>query len=478
MSKADVLVNNGRLSCITKLGYGIGTLCDSLTCNLYNIFFLVFAVDFVGLDPAFAGVISSIAVLWDALTDPIVGYISDKLNSSGKLSRQKLIIRALVPLTVSFIFLYKIIEASPNMKNIYYTALALCFWTCYTVFMIPYAAVGAEMTNDYEERSSLRFYAHIFTMAGLLIASSFTMSIVEKFMAKGLTPADAWFTLALAYGAVIFTAGLICWISISRVKMKRRQEESVNYHQTKNIFTGIFSTLKLRSLRKVCIAILLYATGFTLAQGTIVFLMQKVLGFDGTQVGKYFMLTAVIGILSIPVINGIVKILGKRKAYTVLIIIFGLGQIMFKYLGVSSFGWILAFGIIQGCSHNVFFPMSYALVYDCCDIDAFVNRKRREGIILSVTGLMQKIGYAIGTSFAGLFLKYFGYNSELQTQTQATLDGMQTTVFVIAPLFFIVSAIMMSRFKINKENYNILQNALEQIEKGNEPSAKGLEELI
>lgn len=466
---------SGKLSLATKIGYGVGTLCDSLPANLYNIFFLVFAINFVGLDPAFAGIISAVAVLWDAITDPIVGYISDKLNSSGRLSRQQVMIRAIGPLTVSLIFLYYIVDASIGYQNIYYTVLALTFWTFYTVFIIPYAALGAEMTSDYDERSSLRFYAHIFTMLGLLIASSFTMMFVERFLAQGNSPQKAWLTLSLTYGAIVLASGIICWISVSKIKLSVREQSE---RSMDNIFKVIFSTLKNKSIRTVCLAIFCYAVGFTLAQGTLIFFMEKVLGFTGADIGKYFMLTAIIGIATIPILNYAVKMLGKRRAYTLLIICIGLLQMSFKFIGVSNFTWMLIFGIIQGFGHSVFFPMSYALAYDCCDIDTYITGEKREGTILSITGLMQKIGYAIGTSLAGILLSFFGYNASLATQSAETMNGIGTTMFIIAPAFFILSAILMKLFKINRDNYSALQSALELMKKGEKPEPKGFEELL
>lgn len=463
-----------KLSVLAKLGYGIGTLCDSTTANLYNIFFLVFAIDFVGLNPAFAGVISAVAVLWDAITDPIVGYLSDKFKMSGKITRRGFLIRAIGPFTVSFFFLYKIIEASAQVQNIYYLVVALLFWTSYTLFMIPYSALGAELTNDYNERTSLRMYAHIFTMVGLIIASSLTMVIVEGVLMTGGSPAQAWGKVALIYSAIIATAGIITFVSTSKHEVEKAQNIEVH----KNIFGSLFKMLKLKSLRIVSLSLVLYAIGFTIAQGTVVFLMQQVTGLDGAGVGLYFLLTAAIGIVSIPVVNGVARAMGKRQAYTALILVAAVGQGIFYFVGVPSFGLLLTFGVIQGIGHNAFFPLGYSLVYDCCDLAAYVNKERREGTILAVTGLCQKGGYAIGTSIAGMLLAYFGYNSELQVQLAETLTGLKTTMFVIAPVFFILGGLMMSRFKINQKRYDALQAAIKAQEEGRAHSSEGFKELL
>lgn len=463
-----------KLSILTKLGYGIGTLCDSTAANLYNIFFLVFAINFVGLNPAFAGMISAIAVLWDAITDPIVGYVSDKLKREGKVSRRGFLIRAIGPFTVSFYFLYKIIEASASMQNAYYLVMALLFWTTYTLFMIPYSALGVEMTKDYHERTSLRMYAHIFTMLGLIIASSLTMIIVEGTLQTGASPTAAWGKVALIYAVIILTAGLITVVATAKSESDEVAEEVVS----ENIFKTIFKLLKVKSLRVICLSLLLYSIGFTIAQGTVVFLMEHVTGLQGAGIGMYFLITAVVGIFSIPVINYLANTLGKRQAYTMVIVIAGISQFIFYFIGVPTFGILLAFGVLQGLGHNAFFPLGFALIYDCCDVSAYVSNDRKDASVLAVTGLCQKGGYAIGTSIAGLLLAAFGYNAGEHIQSLETIAGMKTTMFVIAPIFFVAGGLIMSKFKINQQRYDALQDAIKAQNENKPHSSDGFKELL
>lgn len=468
-------IESNKLSVLTKLGYGVGTLCDSTAANLYNIFFLVFAIDFVGLNPAFAGLISAVAVLWDAITDPIVGFMSDKLKLSGKLSRRGFLIRAIGPFTASFYFLYKIIEADTIVRNGYYLVMALLFWTTYTLFMIPYSALGAEMTKDYNERTSLRMYAHIFTMVGLIVASSLTMGIVEGILGSGGSPAQAWGRVAFIYAVIILAGGLIAYFATAK-------SESTDIERTaetdSKIFSSLFKMLKLRVLRIVSLSLVLYAIGFTIAQGTVIFLMQVVTGVDGQGIGMYFLITAVAGLATIPLINFVSRKLGKRQAYTALIVFAAVSQGLFYMIGVPNFGLLLTFGILQGFGHNAFFPLGYSLIYDCCDVSEYVNKERKDATILSLTGLCQKGGYAIGTSIAGFLLAYFNYNPELMEQLPATVSGIKTTMFVIAPLFFLAGGLVMSRFAINQERYDALQDALQAQKEGRPHTTEGFKELL
>jgi len=463
------------LTMARKFGFAIGTLADSIPANLFNIFFLVFAVDFAGLNPAFAGVISSIAILWDGITDPIIGYLSDRSKQKGNGGRRNFMIRAIVPLGVSIFLLYRMIEASQEMINGYYLLMALFFWTMYTLFNIPYTALGAELTSDYDERSSLRFIAHIFTLVGLLVASSFTMVIVGSALESGASPAQAWQKVAIIYSLVVMCAGAISWFATNG--MESQVEEQIT-QKVRNPFGELFDVLKLKSVRIVGAALVLYAIGFTTSLSSIPFLMSNVLGFDGQMIGSYFALNSVLGLLSIPVVNLVVKKLGKRQAYTVVILVAAVLQIICFGANIGSFLGLTIFGVFQGLGNNIFFPMTYALSYDCCDIDLYVNGKKREGVIMSVTGLMQKCGYALGATVVGFSLSYFGYDASLKVQSAETLKGMEMTLYVVAPLFFIASALMMSRFKINRERYCALKEGLKAKKAGIDHSTEGFKDLL
>lgn len=471
-----IVVNTEKkLSIFRKVGFAVGTLADSIPANLFNIFFLVFAVNFAGLNPAFAGIISSIAILWDGITDPIIGYLSDRSKARGKGGRRNFMIRAIVPLGISILLLYRIIEGTPQMVNAYYVGMALLFWTMYTLFNIPYSALGAEITPNYDDRASLRFIAHIFTILGLLIASSLTMVLVGNALEQGASPSQAWSKVAIIYTAIIVCAGLISWAA---TKGLVAEEINHSYEAPDNPFVEFLDVLKLKSVRIVGLSLLLYAIGFTTSLSSIPFLIEHVLKFDGHMLGTYFALNAALGLLSIPIVNLIVKKFGKRQSFTLLILI--AAGLQFACLGanITTFVGITIYGVFQGFGNNTFFPLTYALTYDCCDIDLYVNNKRREGVILSVTGLFQKVGYALGTTVVGLSLAYFGYNAELEIQSAQTLRGMEITLYLIAPLFFTASALLMSRFKITKERYCAMKDAMKAKNNNQSYSEDGFKELL
>ena len=167
-----------RLPLFTKAGYAIGQMSDSIGLNVFYFFFLFFLSDFAGIPAGTAGMISLIAITWDAVTDPIVGHISDNLRSK-RGRRRPMMIAALIPYAVCTFLIFNNVSFQGNAKVVYFTVMAILFWTCYKVYVIPYFALGAELTDDFNERTSLRVWASVFLYGAVMVASAAPPMILE-----------------------------------------------------------------------------------------------------------------------------------------------------------------------------------------------------------------------------------------------------------------------------------------------------------
>lgn len=194
----------------TKIFYGIGQMGDSIPYNLFYIFFLFFLTDVAGISPAIAGRVSLIAILWDAITDPIIGHFSDNLKSPYGRRRPVMLAGAL-PLGIAVWMLFQTVDVTEGMKSVYYIGTAMLFWTAYTAYVIPYFALGAEITQDFDERNSLRFYASIFLYLAVLIATAGPMVVVGRVVDAGGTVQDGWSTVGLVFGVLTVCVILVCW---------------------------------------------------------------------------------------------------------------------------------------------------------------------------------------------------------------------------------------------------------------------------
>ena len=135
-----------------KLGYASGIVSESVLYNMFYTYFLVFLTDIVGINPALAGTISMVSIIWDGITDPFIGHVTDK----DGIDKRKILKAAIIPMAILFVLAFSSFSFISSFKVVYYLIAAILFWIAYTMYTIPYYAICAEMTSDYDERTNIR----------------------------------------------------------------------------------------------------------------------------------------------------------------------------------------------------------------------------------------------------------------------------------------------------------------------------------
>ena len=154
-----------------KIGYTIGSIGDSTAYNIVISFLSFYLTTVAGISPAMAGTITSIAIVWDAVTDPMLGIMVDASKCRyGK--RRPFIGGSFIPLAVSIFFVFFKVDFPQVQKNIYYLIVVLIFWSAYTAFNIPYYSFGSVITNDDDERAKIAGFREVMGFVGIFCGTS------------------------------------------------------------------------------------------------------------------------------------------------------------------------------------------------------------------------------------------------------------------------------------------------------------------
>lgn len=464
--------NTPEASIASMIGYGSGSLTLNIAANMFNLYFIFFATTIVGINPAIAGTISFLAIMWDAISDPIVASMSD--NSNSKYGRRRpFMIVGLIPFAISIALMFTKVDFG-GFTGTYYIIIAMLFWTFYTVYGVPYGALGAEMVTDFKKRNTLNLIALLFTVGSLFVVSTFTMPVVENIAARGLAIEKGWMIAGIIFAGVSLISGILCWAST-----KGKEREFVKEEGKKvNIIKTYKSILRLKPVKIVAVTVLLYAIGFPIVIGNQIFLLTNNLGLAGPGIAKYFLINSILGVLFIPLTGFIANKVGKRRAFVGVILISSLLQISFLFIGLKSLTHMLILGALQSIAHNTFFALSMSMAFDVCQIDEFVSGESREGSVLALTGLFQKFGYAIGGWLIGILLQVFGFIGSLQVQSPETMKGMLIISTVCAPVFFILSTIAILPYKMNEEKFKALKQAIDLKKEGKEYSTEAFSDVL
>ncbi|MEG2199853.1 MAG: MFS transporter, partial [Anaerovorax sp.] len=206
-----------KLSLKTKFAYGVAAIGDAGSYTILGTFLMFFLTTVAGINPVTAGTIAAMGSVWDAVCSPIIGYISD--NRQSKYGRRiPFMFFAAFPLGVSCSMLFASIDASYALKVLYYGVLVIVFWTAFSAFFIPYMAMGAEITNDYDERTSLRSTTYGFNIVGMVIGMVMPTLIVDFLLNREVSLSHAWHGAGMIVGAMAALSILYTCFILGRKK--------------------------------------------------------------------------------------------------------------------------------------------------------------------------------------------------------------------------------------------------------------------
>ncbi len=398
-----------RLPVWLKFSYGAAEGSNTLGWTMFYVYFLFFLTDVVGLSPSFAGFIMMIATLWDAVTDPAVGIWSDRTKS--KLGRRRSFMLFMsIPYGLTLWLVFTDWGLSPMMTKLYFIGAVLLFFFAFTCLNIPYTSLAAEMTQDYDERTSLISYRAGWSQVFSIVAAALPPILVSYFSGRfgaGIGKIDpiGW-TITTGIFAV-FMAFPILWTWRATRGYELFPEE------TKLSFADIFQgALKNRPFRYIMSICALSAMALNIAAAVMVYFMTHYMKFTEPQQSLAFTFLFACTIFWIPFVNIVSAKLEKRWAFIIFIgfwmIVQGVGGILVKP-GQIVFFYILAAlasgGVIAVTMIN------WMMIPDAVEVDEFKTGHRREGLYFGLTSFVGKTASALGLWLTGIILQWVGYRA-------------------------------------------------------------------
>ncbi len=445
-----------------KVNYSIGAVANGVKTDTFTFFLLFFYSNIIGLNPGLAGSAIFIALCIDAVSDPLMGTISDRTNSSlGR--RHPYMFISFIPMSLGYILLFAPRQGwdmSQTDLFLWMTVFTVLTRLGMTLFDIPHRAFGGEVTKDYQERTILMSWREAFGwIAGLsnaFLGYGIFFASTPEYPQGQLNP-DVWFPFAL-------TGAIVMIISVLYSSYSTKDEIKSLSKWTGNItLTDIFKELRVAIGNKSFLIFffgnLFLSLSWGLANTLTLFVNTYFWEFEATQI-KYFLPIYLFGtLLALYLTPKLVNLFDKRTIVMISISavgIFAPAAFIFYNLGltpskgsyelvmfISSFLIILiTFNIIGNMVRD-------SMVGDIADEVELDSGKRQEGILFATVGFMQKLNTGLGSFFAGLVLNFINFDRSNHTAEQAYtlafVQGPITTLLMLVPLiifsFYSLSAI-------------------------------------
>lgn len=460
-----------KLNVIDKIGYASAAFGDAAAYSFINAFLLFFLTTTAGVQPAAAGAITIAGAVWNTLVNPIIGYLSDNARTRWGRRRPFMLFMAL-PLAASLFMLFTAVELLPEIRPLYYGAVLIIFWTAYTGFFIPYLALGAEYTQDYNERTELRSYASIFNMLGNLVGLVLPTAFVEFLCGQGLSSAGAWSVTGVSVG--VFAAVSILLTARAAkdrdIGVPREEEERIPIN-LKLIFSEYLQVLKLKPIQYLLLTSLFALICITMFSSDLVYYFTYNHGLSAGQVSGMFLYRTCICILLILIVQKISAATDKR---TSLLLVFAVGAIsvlIARLTGVEGMVQLCIFVFFVAVSTSIYWQLMPAIIYDVCEYDELETGKKRQGAIVSLQGLVEALSAGIGSQLLGIILQVGGFDGEAEVQTQRALLWVENSVTIVPAIFLVLAFIALYKYPITKERFVEIQKKLEEKKKssGNSP---------
>ena len=453
---------NNKVPFGQKIAFGFGMLANQMFPAVISIFIVVLvqSLDFPGWMWGFVMIFPR---LFDAITDPIMGFISDNTKSKWGRRRQYVFLGAII-MGFSFIVMWQLHKESNIDYNFTYFLLwSLFFYVGLTIFSVPYVAMGYEMSDDFHERTNIMAVAQFIGQWAWVIAPWFWVIMDDQnfFESSEIAVRE----LAVWVGLVCMTFAMIPAIFIKSKSTLNQDYDSITF---KNIIKSLYSifvinfsqAFKIKAFRKLCIATFLIFNAFnTVAAFTyfiiVFFLFNGVTGPDGawwwpTLFGSVGALVTTF--LVIPAVTILSNKVGKKKAFIVSQSVSIIGYIMFWFLFIPGkpYMFLLAlpffsFGI------GGLFTLMMSMTADVIDLDELNTGKRREGIFGAIYWWMVKFGYGIAGGLSGVILSVIGWESGSATQTEEALYGLRLFFSGLPILGTLLAIYVMRDYEITEE---------------------------
>ena len=406
--------SSDKLPVKTKLLYGVGDVGNALVNSAIQFFLMIFYTDAALLPAAVVGSALLFAKLWDAVNDPLFGWLSDRTTSRRFGKRRVFMIFGAVPLALSIMLLWFVPGGLSGISVFLWVLFTfVLFDTLWTMTTVPYYALTAELTDDYDERASLTSYRMTLAVPAYLVGAALTPALAGLFMTKHA----GYGGIGIIYGVVAAAALLISAAGL------RERKQMTEMRATTPPLRTFLQTFRNRPFVQLLVAYLVLNGAFALIKTLMVYFLIYQLNMEAE-------VSLVMGLMLICVVLALFpwKLLAERwnkgPAYALGMAIGGLAVAATFLLPHQPTPWVYAVAAVAGIGFSAQWIFPWAMVPDVVDYDRLTTGEQRSGMYYGVWGLATKASEALAIASTGWILALFRYAPNV-SQTDQTLLGIR-----------------------------------------------------
>lgn len=447
-----------------KLAHGFGAAAFGIKNNGFDYFLLLFYGTVIGLEPGLVGLAILIALVFDAVSDPLVGYWSDNFRSKwGR--RHPFMYAAALPVAFSYFLLWNPPELSQTGLFLYLTCLAVLIRTFITFYETPSSALIPELSTDYDERTSLQSYRLFFGWSGGSIMSVVMFGALLT-GPLGMLDREAYATYGIISSVLIFAAIMVSALGThSRIPLLHRPVATGERYSVTRIFREMIETLSEKSFLALFFATVLFAIATGLSAALAFLILRYFWGFGEFQIFIWtctVFFSALLGFLLAPWAT---RRLGKKRATIALgLLAFTIqpAPVLLRLAGLMPengdpllFPLVLGINVIDLALIIAVQAVSYSMIADLVESNQLRTGRRSEGVYYAAMTFTRKVTQGIGVAAAGVILSLIAFpeGADPDTVSPETLWRLGAFYAPTLLLLWLSALYCVSRYKIDRAGH-------------------------
>ena len=421
-----------------KIAYGLGDTASNIIFQTVMLFLTFFYTDIFGISPAVVGTLFLVVRVIDAVTDPIMGALTDATHTKYGSYRPYLLWLA-IPFAVISVITFTTPAMDDGNKIIYAFVTYTLLMLVYTAINIPYSALGGVLSSNPNERVSIQSYRFVFGMLGGLLVTSCTLPLV-KWFGEGNNELGYQLTMLVmsCLGVVLF---LICF--------RYTKERVINPPHKLSLKTQLHVLWQNQPFKILCMAALVLLTSMVLRTTLAIYYVKYVLGKEDL-ITEFVTLGMVGNIIGCACAQPLSKRLDKKTAYIYLQYISAILSCFAFFVPNEQVLLAFLMYFLWCFFTQMATPLLWAKMADAIDYGVWQNGQRLTGLVYASVVFFIKLGLALGGAIAGWLLAYYQYQANVEL-SEATKSGILTSFTLYPAIGSILVALIMTKYNLDNK---------------------------
>lgn len=460
------------LSLKTKMLYGVGEISNSVKAFSFGLFLLFFYTSVLGLPGTLVGIATALGLVWDAIIDPLIGHVSDRVRS-GLGRRHPFMLFGAVCMGFCF---FAVFSPPAGLSNqalfVWLIVTSFLLRTANSIFMVPYHALGAELSQDYYERTSITGFRAGFALLGTLVAAGLSFAVFFPNTTPGIDPkfnVSGYLWMGLAFGLVITLMGLIATVGTVSHRSQVQRTRAVSTDEQISFLANLKLSLRNRSFLFLTISAAIFFLASVINATLAVHYLSYYARIKESNALSLFLLFFYVGALA-----GVVcwlRIARKVEKYQLYF-----GAMMMVALLMAAAYWLVGEGHLFGTGNvtplligngmagffaSALWILPASMIADVADQDELRTGRRREGNLFGIYSFFNQEAGGLAIFVSGVLIDHFAkLNPGQVEQSVLTINRVALLFSLLPATLVIVAALLILGYRLNQQQIEMIQNEL------------------